>query len=219
MAPKEANQHSGETAPTHQPTSQQTAAAPVQDAQTSASVNPANLILPAGVVSRSDVSKALREIDKINDYFHQASIRGSSPSDMPTLSRSLNALAEANQLNIIHADHRSVLKEFLTRLKSKAPVIHISFPSEASPAFIAKILGWFRTEVHPHVVLHVGLQPELAAGCVVRTTNRMFDFSLRKRFEQSKKKLLESIEALDKMPERTVIADANATVSEEARLS
>src|SRR5690606_10854194 len=103
--------------------------------------------------------------------------------------------------------------------KSKAPVIHISFPSEASPAFIAKILEWFRTEVHPHVVLHVGLQPELAAGCVVRTTNRMFDFSLRKRFEQSKKKLLESIEALDKMPERTVIADANATVSEEARLA
>lgn len=178
----------------------------------------AAIILPLGVVTRSDVSKSLRELQVIDDYFHQSAIRGAQNSTPPSLSKTLDALAEANNLNLIHAEHRAPLKEFLTKIKATAPVVHISFPSEPSAPFLAKILEWFRSQVHPHTVLHVGLQPELAAGCTVRTTNKIFDFSLRKRFDASKQRLLQSLEELDKAAEHEPVAAANATVPEGDRL-
>lgn len=179
---------------------------------------PATITLPLSVVGRSDVSKALRELTSIDDYFHQAGIRGANAGEMPAVGRALDGLARANGLNMVHAEHRSALKEFLTKLKATAPVVHISFPSEPSDSFIAKILEWFRANVHQNVVLHVGMQPEIAAGAVVRTTNKLFDFSLRKKFDASKAKLIESISKLDVAAEKTVVADANATVQQEQRL-
>lgn len=176
------------------------------------------LILPLSVVTRSDISRSLRELEKVDDYFHQAAVRGARDLAMPSLSRVLDSLASANGINLLHADHRAALKEFLMRLKAKAPVVHMSFPSEPSPSFLAKLLEWFRRETHPHAVLHIGLQPELAAGCLVRTTNKLHDFSFRKRFENSKQKLMTALEALDAAPERTVVAESTATVAPEDRL-
>lgn len=191
-------------------------AAPVEASSVIATA--ASLVLPLSVVTRSDVSRSLRELGLLDDFFHQAAVRGSTPSEMPALSKVLDSLAQANGLNLLHAEHREPLKAFLTSLKAKAPVVHISFPSVPSDPFTAKILEWFRKEVHPHVVLHVGLMPELAAGCLVRTTSKMYDFSLRKKFEASKVKLVASLEALDKAADRTVIAESTATVAPEARL-
>lgn len=225
MAPKNQVHSSDHHAPRQQAAARQDAPKQEAPAAAQAEASPAapvpltGLVLPLGVVTRSDISKSLRELQTIDDYFHQAAIRGSQGDAVPTLSRALDAVAQANKLNMIHADHRSALKGFLTKLKAQSPVVHLSFPSEASDPFIAKILEWFRTEVHPHIVLHVGLMPELAAGCQVRTTNKLFDFSLRKRFEQSKQKLMESLEALDKAEDHAPVAEANATVTEEARLT
>lgn len=170
-----------------------------------------DLVLPSTVISRGDIGKCLREVEKINEYFHQEGLRGSKNQPLPTLGRVLESLATANNLNLIHAEDRETLKHFLTRLKSKAPMVFMSFPSEAGDDFIAKLLDWFRAEVHPHVILNVGLQPELAAGCTLRTTNKYYDFSFRKRFERSKQKLLEALEVLDKTADKTIVADAHAT--------
>ena len=207
----------------HHVARQQVAEQPVAGAavsQVPVATQPASsaLILPLGVVTRSDISKSLRELQEIDDFFHQAAIRGAQSSTPPAVSKTLDALAQANNLNLIHAEHRAPIKEFLTKLKASAPVVHISFPSEPSAPFLAKILEWFRAQVHPHAVLQVGLQPKLAAGCVVRTTNKMFDFSLRKRFDASKQKLVQSLEELNNAPERESVADANATVPEGGRL-
>jgi F0F1-type ATP synthase delta subunit len=39
------------------------------------------------------------------------------------------------------------------------------------------------------VLVQIGLQPNLGAGCVVRTTNKYFDMSLRTKFFDSRDKL------------------------------
>ncbi len=187
------------------PNDPQTAAATSVDAPKRPAAPAGQLVLPLSVVSRSDVSRALRELLVMNDYFHQASIRGGKDQQLPTVSRVLDSLANENNLNLLQPDDRARLVEFLTRLKSTAPVVHISFASEASGPFLAKVLEWFRREAHPHTVLHVGLQPELAAGCSVRTTNKSFDFSFRRRFEQSKKKLIAALEVVSKEVEAEVI--------------
>ncbi len=210
MAPKDSQapatnprnpQHAGDSHVTRPSTTPrpETVKTPVAPAPVAAAPQPnGELILPLSVVTRSDVSRSLRELVAIDDFFHQASVRGSKDQQMPTVSRVLDGLATANGLNLLQPQDRDRLKQFLTRLKANAPVVHMSFPSEASGPFLAKILEWFRREAHPHTVLHVGLQPELAAGCLVRTTNKMFDFSFRKRFEQSKQKLIAALEAAGK---------------------
>lgn len=168
----------------------------VGQASASATAQPhIELVLPISVATRSDVSRSLRELNTIDDYFHQAAVRGSKDQQLPAVSSALDSIANENGLNLIHGDDRARIKQFLTRLRANAPAVHMSFPSEASGPFISKLLTWFRSEVHPHTLLRVGLQPELAAGCLVRTTNKVFDFSFRKRFENSKKKLIAAIEA------------------------
>ncbi len=162
------------------------------------------LVLTNAVISKGDIGKCLREVEKINEYFHQEGLRGSKDRPLPTLGRVLESVAVANNLNLIHAEDRETLKHFLTRLKVKAPTVFMSFPSEASDDFIAKLLDWFRAEVHPYTIINVGLQPELAAGCTLRTTNKFYDFSFRNRFEQSKQKLMAALEALDNLPEPAV---------------
>ncbi len=176
------------------------------------------LYLPPQVVSRSDVSRCLRELQALEEYLHQAAIRGSKVEQLPRVSMVLEALARANGINLLHAEGRDRLKPFLAQVKSKGPVVHMSFPSTASSQFTARLLDWFRKETHPHVMLHIGLQPELAAGFTVRTTNKAFDFSFRKRFEQSKQKLIGVLEDMDKLPEKVVVAGSTDTVAPENQL-
>ncbi|MDQ3123247.1 MAG: hypothetical protein M3Q14_00995 [bacterium] len=155
----------------------------------------ANLRLPLAVVSRTDISKCLRELEQVDDTFHQASLRGGPPEELPVVGRVLESLAKTNDMNVSKAEDRAKLLKFLERQKVKAPVVHMSFPVEANGQVVGQLLEWFRTEIHPNIVLQIGLQPELAAGCTLRTNSKYFDFSFRKRFEKSKEKLITALEA------------------------
>jgi F0F1-type ATP synthase delta subunit len=83
--------------------------------------------------------------------------------------------------------------KFLTLLLQKAPVMHMSFASEPSGAFMNKLIVWLRANMHPQMFVSVGLQPSIAAGCIVRTANRQFDFSLRQALEDQKETFIKSI--------------------------
>ncbi|MCA9348128.1 hypothetical protein KC867_01830 [Candidatus Saccharibacteria bacterium] len=157
-------------------------------------------VLPPSIISRGDVARVVRELDNVDDFFHQSSLRGVKDIPMPSLSRRLDQVTAVNNINLLKAEDRAGLKVFMGRVKQSAPVIHMSFPAEAGSSFLAKILDWFRHEIHPYTVLQVGLQPELVAGFALRTTNKSFDFSFRKKFERSKQILIESM-AVDLTPE------------------
>jgi F0F1-type ATP synthase delta subunit len=61
----------------------------------------------------------------------------------------------------------------------------LKLPSSViGPKALEKILLWLRQNVHPQVLLQVGLQPAIAAGCVLRTTNKIFDMSLKAHLSQ-----------------------------------
>lgn len=152
------------------------------------------LELPASVVTVVDLGRLQRELTAIDEFNLQNSIRdaGKQPR-LPKVSHSLEELASQNNFNLLISIECKKLIEQLERLSKQAPVIHISFASEPSSTFLSKIIDWFRNEIHPHTVLHIGLQPNLAAGCVVRTTNKYFDFSLRKHFENNQETLIKSL--------------------------
>lgn len=143
------------------------------------------LKLPLNVVGRSDITRMLRELDKLDDFFVAAASRGTdSPSSPPPrITRVLDQLARDNRINLLEAHQR---KQFAVQLKdilSKAPALNISFAAEPSPTALEKVLSWFRQNIHPQTLLQIGLQPSIAAGCVLRTPNQIFDMSISRRLQ------------------------------------
>lgn len=136
--------------------------------------------LPLGVISRADVTRAKRELSGLDDFFASAANRSSGTSvQLPRVTRMLEQLAEENKLSLLNEKDRAALLGALDTVLKQAPQMHISFASEPSPKALERILLWFRQNIHTQALLQVGLQPAIAAGCVLRTPNRVFDLSMR----------------------------------------
>ncbi|MET0779875.1 MAG: hypothetical protein ABWY71_03500 [Candidatus Saccharimonadales bacterium] len=163
------------------------------------------LRLPALVFGRVEVRRLKRELETLNEFVSQAEIRepGKQPP-IPRVSRLLEALATDNGLQLLQPPHRAQLKQFLAVVEKDAPNIHISFAIDPSSAFTSKMVNWMRANIHPFALLEVGLQPTIAAGCIIRTNNKVFDFSLRNHFADAKGLLMKALES-------TVTATANPT--------
>lgn len=150
------------------------------------------LHLPLSVVGKIDVGRLYREVEAIDSFLKQSAIREpGTPTKMPKTSRLFDETIEINKINVLHDDDRARLYDFLNQVRNKAPVLHMSFSADPSPLFTQKLITWLRAEIHPIVLLQIGIQPNMGAGCVVRTSNKYFDFSLRTRFKDSKKSLVE----------------------------
>lgn len=152
--------------------------------------------LPTQVFGVVEVRRLSRELESLDEFMRQAAIRegGSKQASLPKISRLLDAAASDNHLNLLQREDREQLAEGLKTTLADAPVVHLSFASDPSAAFLEKIVTWLRGNIHPLVLVRLGLQPSIAAGCVLRTANKSFDFSLRHRFADQRALLLSSLE-------------------------
>ena len=138
------------------------------------------LKLPPNVIGQADVARISRELVGLNDFFVSAAARKSGTSmQPPRLSRLLDQLAKFNDCNLLEEADRAKLLAAIKLLTENAPVLHISFATEPSIKALERIILWLRQNIHPQTLLTVGLQPSIAAGCVLRTPNRWFDMSMR----------------------------------------
>jgi hypothetical protein len=140
-------------------------------------------ILPYSVVTRIDVGRLKRELQGLENSLQQLALREPTTQvKLPRTSRLLDELAEANKLNLLQAADRQAVLQFLELLHTKGPRLHMSFGADPTPRFMGRLVAWLRQEIHPLLLLQVGLDPSLGAGCVVRTPNHQFDLSLRRYF-------------------------------------
>jgi F0F1-type ATP synthase delta subunit len=154
------------------------------------------LSLPPAVAAPADISRLVRELSMIDDSLLQLGLRsGGTTVKMPKTSRLMDQIIELNKLNLLKPTDRKALKQYLTTVQAKAPILHISFSADPPPAFIEKLMVWLRRELHPQILLTVGLRPSIGAGCVVRTTNKYFDLSLRQSFAKHRDLLLKELSA------------------------
>lgn len=153
------------------------------------------LKLPMEVVGRADITRMQRELNALDDFFVTASAhKAGTTMAPPRLTRMLNQLAADNQTNLLEAGQRKELNGQLGNLLKNAPLFHISFAAEPSPKALESILAWLRTNIHPQILLEVGLQPAIAAGCVLRTPNKLFDMSLSTYVKKQEPYLVKLIE-------------------------
>lgn len=153
-------------------------------------------VLPVLVVGPVDVGRLHRELEAIHNTLQSATLRGEPQLKLPKTSYLMDQLIELNKLDLVNETDRAKLGKFLTDVKANAPRLHMSFSADPSPQFVQKLMQWLRTEIHPSVLLTVGLQPSIGAGCVVRTTNKYFDLSLSKNFSKKTPLLMEKLRSL-----------------------
>ena len=150
--------------------------------------------LPELVIGPADVRRLARELESINDVMADRRLRQKGDSaKMLKASLLLEQTVALNKLNLLQKKDRVLLAQFLQIVQTKAPVLHMSFSADPSSAFLAKLMAWLRQEIHPYALLNVGLQPTIGAGCILRTTNKYFDFSLRQHFAKQRMLLLEQL--------------------------
>lgn len=153
--------------------------------------------LPASIVGITDINRLNREMAAFDDFIHQTSIRQPGTAmTLPKMTKLFDELVEFNNLNILQEEDRRALKQFLSNVKNNAPRMHVSFSADPSPLFLRRLMDYFRTSIHPFVLVQVGLQPTIGAGCVVRSTNKVFDLSLREDFRKKRPLLMKYIGSL-----------------------
>lgn len=143
------------------------------------------LEVPIGLVNKGDVLRMQRELNALNDYFVGAAHRqGGTSMMLPKTTRLLHQMAEINKVNLLDPADRQALGEALDELLKVAPSLHMSFATEPTPQAVEPILKWLRANISPVVLLEVGVAPAIAAGCIVRGPNKLFDMSLRVYMQQ-----------------------------------
>lgn len=153
--------------------------------------------LPVLVFGVVEVRRLQRELEALEEFVRQSQLREPGQQGrLPRVSRLLDALATDNGLQLLQPDHRQQILQFLKWIETQAPTVHMSFAIDPSSSFTSKMVTWWRANVHPFMLLDVGLQPTIALGCVVRTQNKVFDFSLRQRFADTQGMLIQAFDTM-----------------------
>lgn len=158
-----------------------------------------DFILPPSVVSKIDVSRLVNEVELIDNELTAAKVRsklGSKAYAEPVMSEQLRDFLSDNKLTLEDGHERTTLIKQLRELKSKVPIIHMTFATTADHKSLSQLADWVRTSVHPQAVIAVGLQPALVGGVYIRTPNHVHDFTIRGRLEAQRHQLVEDLEAL-----------------------
>lgn len=156
-------------------------------------------VVPLAVVTQSDLRRLIAEVETVDNAYVTTTIHeriGHGSDERITTSGTLDECAQANGLKLFEQSHRSVLLAELRKLKEHAPIIHITFASTAKHEVLAKMAGWLREKIHPQALIEVGLQPELIGGAHIRTTNRVFDLSVRAQLAEGREVIVRELEAL-----------------------
>lgn len=143
------------------------------------------LKLPVGVMSRADIGRLLRELNSLDSFLEASEARQPGTAlQLPRTGKLLEELLQLNDLNALQEDDRQKAKAVLERLRTDAPQLHFSFSTDPSPLFLKRLMTWLRDNIHPQLLIQVGLRPTIGAGVTVRSTNKYFDFSLHQQFKQ-----------------------------------
>lgn len=153
-----------------------------------------SVVIPLGLSTVVDLGRIIRELESVDDFLRQSAIRQPGSSmQLPKTSKLFEELVASSKLNMLQEDDRAYLRTSLEWMRQKAPVLHVAFASDPTPAFLEKLTGWLRQNISPIVLVKVGLRPNIGVGCVVRTTNKYFDFSLKHRFIEQRPVLMKAL--------------------------
>lgn len=152
------------------------------------------LVLPITITTQADLSRAISELEALDNFLRAGAIRQpGTPMQLPKTSKFFEDLVNSNKLNMLLPEDRESMIKSLAWVRLQAPILHVSFSVDPSTIFLEKLTTWLRQNISPLVLVQVGLRPNIGAGCVLRTTNKHFDLSLRQRFLGQREMLMKQL--------------------------
>jgi hypothetical protein len=154
--------------------------------------------LPVSLTGHSDLSRLGRAVELLEGNLQAQRVRNAdAPVQLPSIGQALSDFIEQNKLDVTDADVLAELKAQLRKIKDHAPVMHMTFANEVDPYLLQKLVMWLRTEIHPHALLDVGLQPGLVGGVYLRTPNKVHDFSVKALLKNKRDIIFEELQKLN----------------------
>ena len=149
--------------------------------------------LPPAVYSPALVESVIYDIQFYLDWVRQNKIRktvGAASKEEPSHSAETVLVIEA-WLAGKPATLES-LESLLDHLKSlELAEVHLMLAALPNRAQRENLVTWFRTNVSPHLLLSFVADRNLGGGVVVRTPNRVFDFTWKQQLIAGRIKLAE----------------------------
>lgn len=134
--------------------------------------------LPVTVRTRADVARLSREVRAYDEVVRESQLRSRQIPELTSISESLSILLATLKVDLKDAQSRHILVEKLQAIHQGAPVVHLSFATQPSSVALDALVGWFRMNAHAMTLIEVSVLPSIVAGCRIRTTNQVFNFSL-----------------------------------------
>ncbi|HPF30917.1 MAG TPA: F0F1 ATP synthase subunit delta [Candidatus Saccharibacteria bacterium] len=157
--------------------------------------------LPDSLSSPQDLTDLLFEIKEYakwkshNDILRRAgSKRTSKPPEISkTASEVLN---DWSKIKSIDNEGIQELVNTLNTISIKSPQINITLAGPAPGDLKKKLIGWFRDNINPDILITFDFNKTILGGMILRSGSKIFDWSFKKYIMASREKLIEEINSV-----------------------
>ena len=137
-------------------------------------------VLPSSIYSPDHLRFCVDELNAYAEALHKRDRGGHSP--LPELSReSLDLLNEIKGADSSRSDVVEALAAELQRHLDAAPSVTLTLCATASHGLKTELVDWLRSNTAREVMVEFLVNPDIAGGMIIRTTNKVFDFSFRSK--------------------------------------
>jgi F0F1-type ATP synthase delta subunit len=151
------------------------------------------ILLSDIIVTPLELGKIQRELFALDEFLKAENHGTNSGNSLPYTSPLLSNIIKKAGLNMLKTEDRQKLSNQLQFVRRTAPIVKISFASEPSKQALRVLVRWFRSNGHPNTLIEIGVVPGIGGGCIVTTSSKSFDFSLKKHFANSMHELTKQL--------------------------
>jgi hypothetical protein len=137
------------------------------------------LKLPDTVYSPDQLQYCSQELHELSERILAEKRGAKARSDLTLAQSTLDLIATLPASKHSEPTALDNLADRLGELLQKAPVVHVTLPAPAGRAMRQEFVSWFRQHCAADALLVFQVNPDIAGGMVVRTTNEVHDFSFR----------------------------------------
>lgn len=131
-----------------------------------------------------------RDLHYLHSYLLASSADNQEIDDIVAGSAQLQALIQANQTVYDSSGLAGIEKSIKSLLKT-APVFDVILATSPHDTFLQELGSWFRSSIHKNSLLKISVRRGIGGGMVLRSKNKIFDFSLRPKILNTKQKIPE----------------------------
>ena len=152
------------------------------------------LALPVDLNSPDQLSATSLELAAYMSSLRDAAVRAKSNGQdiqLPDMSDLLTELLRASGVDPENSAGLDDMRTQLDQLLNKAPVVHLTLAALPARTFKRKMTLWFRTEVHPFILLTFAARADLGGGVVLQSGSHVYDYTFRRSILDNKKRISE----------------------------